>query len=86
MGNSNSSLIKETLSLPSWNLSHISVLKENLGSRTPHIYSSYPKQIPEENVYSTLDLRHFSCPDGELLNSFLESIHSHLQVEFVKEN
>ena len=86
MGNSNSSQINETLSLDSWNLSHLPTLREYLGARTPHIYTSYPKQIPEENVYSNLDLRHFSCPDGELLNSFLETIHTHLKIEFVKEN
>ena len=86
MGNSNSSPINETLSLDSWNLSHLPTLREYLGTRTPHIYTSYPKQIPEENVYSNLDLRHFSCPDGELLNSFLEKIHAHLKMEFVKEN
>lgn len=86
MGNSNSSPINETLSLPSWNLSHLPKLQEHLGSRSSHIYSSYPKQIPEENVFSNLDMRHFSCPDGELLNSFLEKVHSHMQLEFLKEN
>ena len=84
MGNSNSSPINETLSLDSWNLSHLPTLREYLGTRSSHIYTSYPKQIPEENVFSNLDMRHFSCPDGELLNSFLEKIHAHLKMEFVK--
>lgn len=86
MGNSNSSPINETLSLDSWNLSHLPTLQEFLGTRSSHLYSSFPKQIPEENIFSNLDLRHFSCPEGETLSSFLNEVHKHMQVEFVKEN
>lgn len=86
MGNSNSSQIKDTLSLESWNLSHLPILRENLGNRSYHLYSSYPKKIPQENIYSNIDIRHFSCPDGDILSSFLQKVQSHIQLEFVKEN
>ena len=62
------------------------ILQENLGNRSYHLYSSYPKQIPEENIYSNIDLRHFSCPDGNILSSFLQKVQSHIQLEFLKDN
>ena len=85
MGNSSSQTSK-ILSEESWNLSKLPELKKSLGFRTAHLYSSFPKSIPEEKVFSNLDLRNFSCPDGNKLSEFLEEILTHLQGEFVKEN
>tara|TARA_Y100000590_G_scaffold270055_1_gene303265 strand:- start:30 stop:1016 length:987 start_codon:yes stop_codon:yes gene_type:complete len=86
MGNSSSNNGSQIFSEDTWNLSQLSDLKEGLGSRTSHLYSSYPKSIPEEKVVSNIDLRHFSCSDGNKLNEFLEQVLQNIQGEFLKEN
>ena len=84
MGNSNST--PEIFSLDSWNLSHLPDLKKYLGMRSSHLYSSYPKSIPEDLVFSRVDLRLFSCQDGIFLHNFLQNVYEHLQREYLKEN
>lgn len=86
MGNSSSNNCSQIFSEDNWNLSQLSDLKKGLGSRTSHLYSSYPKSIPEQKVVSNIDLRHFSCSDGNKLNEFLEQVLQNIQGEFLKEN
>ena len=86
MGNSSSNNGKQILSEDTWNLSQLPELKESLCVRTPHIYSSFPKSIPEDKVVSNIDLRHFSSSDGNKLNEFLEIVLQNIQGEFLKEN
>jgi hypothetical protein len=86
MGNSSSHSSSQILSETSWNLSQLPDVKKSLGSRSEHIYSSFPKSIPQEKVVSNMDLRNFSCQDGNKLNDFLESVLQHIQGAFVKDN
>lgn len=86
MGNSSSNNGGQIFSEDTWNLSQLPDLKEGLGARTSHLYSSFPKSIPQEKVVSNIDLRHFSCSDGNKLNEFLEQVLQNIQAEFLKEN
>lgn len=86
MGNSSSNSNSQILSETSWNLSQLPDLKKSLGSRSEHLYSSFPKTIPEEKVVSNIDLRNFSSQDGNKLNDFLETVLQHIQGAFMKDN